>query len=293
MSDPSPDPFLSLSEALAGHVAAVSPSIVGLRSRHTAASGFFWKSGLVVSADEALAEDETIEAVLPGGEHKTAAFVGRDPTTNVALLRVEGATAPAIALERRDVRPGSLALVVGARAGAPLAALGTVAFAGPAWRSMRGGAIDARVELGTRLPRDAEGGLVLDAAGRAAGMAVFGPRRRVLVIPAATIDRVAAQLERHGRIPRGYLGLALQRVRVDRDHVGAMAMSVDAEGPAAKAGFCQGDVVVGLGGEPLKGIRPLIDALGPDSIGKTLRLGVRRAGAPLELELTVGERPHA
>jgi S1-C subfamily serine protease len=67
-------------------------------------------------------------------------------------------------------------------------------------------------------------------------MAVFGPRRRVLVIPSATIDRVAAKLETHGRIPRGYLGLALQPVRLDDSSTGAMVMSVDASGPGARAG---------------------------------------------------------
>jgi len=258
-----------------------------------AASGFFWKPGLIVGADEALADDEAIQAILPGGDSRPATIVGRDPATNIALLRIEDAGASPLAIEPVGVRPGASALVVGSRGGAPLVAFSTVAFVGPAWRSMRGGTIDARIELDARMARDAEGGLVLDAGRRFIGMAAYGPRRRAIVIPGPTIARVAALLETHGRIPRGYLGLALQRVRVDRDRIGVMAMMVDSGGPAAKAGFCQGDVVVGVAGQPLSGIQPLLDSLGPDSVGRTLRMNIRRAGQPLDIEITVGERPHA
>jgi S1-C subfamily serine protease len=80
---------------------------------------------------------------------------------------------------------------------------------------LRGGEINARIELDLRLRRSAEGGLAIDPAGRAIGMTVFGPRRRVLVIPSATIARVAARLESHGRIPRGYLGLGLRLVAIE------------------------------------------------------------------------------
>ena len=120
---------------------------------------------------------------------------------------------------------GSLAIVVAAARGTPSAALGVVSLVGGRWRSLRGGDIDARVELDVRLHHSQQGGLALDASGEAIGMAVLGPRR-VLVIPTATIERVAGRLETHGRIARGYLGVGLQAVKLD-DGVGAMVMSVD------------------------------------------------------------------
>jgi heme/copper-type cytochrome/quinol oxidase subunit 3 len=123
-----------------------------------------------------------------------------------------------------------------------------------AWQSLRGGDVDARIELDTAMRRSAEGELVINAGGACLGMAVYGPRRRVLVIPAATIARVADLLVRHGRIARGYLGLALQPVETEAHQAGAMVMGVDAGGPGAAA-------------------------------------GVRRAGQAIELRLTVGERP--
>jgi S1-C subfamily serine protease len=288
-------PFASLetfSSALAEITANAASGIVAVHSPRSASSGFAWRPDLVVTADEALAEEGEVLVALPGGERRPAAIVGRDPSTDVALLRVEGATLTPQELSAAPVSAGALALVVGAAAGAPLAALGAVALAGPAWRSMRGGAIDARLELDVRLRRAAEGGLVFNAAGRPIGMAVLGPRRRVLVIPAATIERVAAALERHGRIARGYLGLALQPVRLDAEGgKGAMVMGVDKAGPGAAAGIRQGDVIVAWDGEALAGLGRLLHALGPDSVGRVVTLGVRRSGNPLDLTLTIGERP--
>ena len=126
---------------------------------------------------------------------------------------------------------------MGAEDGAPTAALGVVSRAAGAWESMRGGEIDAGIELDPRLRQSAEGGLAFDVAGQAIGMAVFGPRRRVLVIPSGTIERVVAMLESHGRIARGYLGLGLQPVALQGgEGSGAIVMSVDPQGPGAAGG---------------------------------------------------------
>ncbi len=139
-------------------------------------------------------------------------------------------------LEALPVAAGALAMAVGAEDGTPTAAVGVVSRAAGPWRSLRGGEIEARIELDLRLRRSAEGGPTLNAVGQAIGMAVFGPRRRVLVIPSATIERVAAKLENYGRIARGYIGLGLQPVALQGDgELGVMVMSVDPEGPGAAA----------------------------------------------------------
>ena len=286
--------FSNFSAALADIVAGAAPSIVAVHSHRALSSGFAWRPDLVVTADEALADEGEIAVALPGGERRKAVLVGRDPTTDVALLRVAGAGLPPVSLDPAPLRAGALALAVGARDGASLVAFGAVSVAGPAWRSMRGGDIAARIELDLKLRRQAEGALVLDAAGHGVGMAVYGPRRRSLVIPAATIDRVAPLLEAHGRIPRGYLGLGLQPVRVAGDRSkGAMVMSIDPAGPGAAAGVRQGDVIVSLDGQPLAGVDALMRMLGPDSVGRTVVLGLRRAGEAMDLPLTVAERPQA
>ncbi|MGH6951783.1 MAG: S1C family serine protease [Vitreimonas sp.] len=282
-----------LSEATKALAAKVAPSVVAISSQRSRSSGFLWRPGLVVTAEEALPDEGEIAVTLAGNRHVAATIVGRDPATAVALLRIEAADGAAVSLKPVATALGALALVVGAEQGEPTAALGIVARASGAWRSMRGGEIDTRVELDANLRRSAEGGLVVDAAGDALGMAVFGPRRRVLVIPSATIETVAQALERHGRIPRGYLGLGLQPVTMDdAGEAGVMVLSVDSRGPGAAAGMLQGDIIVAWDGEPVGHPRALLRSLGPSSVGKVIALGVRRAGERREMKLTVGERPN-
>jgi S1-C subfamily serine protease len=279
----------SLSSALESVVAAARPSIVSVHSRRSRASGFVWKAGLVVTADEALAEEGDVTIVLADGTTRPATIAGRDHTTDIALLRFDGAGLTPAKLSPRVPALGSLAMIIAAQNGSATAALGAVSFAGERWRSLRGGEIDARIELDVRLRHSHEGALALNAAGEAFGMAVLGPRR-VLVIPATTIERVAARLESHGRIARGYLGLGLQPIKLD-DGIGAMVMSVDKAGPSAAAGLRQGDVIVGWNDEKLSGVRSLLRALGPDSVGTVVDVMARRADEPITFKLTIGERP--
>jgi S1-C subfamily serine protease len=289
MTDPTI--LASFSSALAGVVAHAAPSIVSVHSHRSRASGFVWKPGLVVTADEALAEEGEISIKLADGTTRPGSIVGRDHTTDIALLRFDAKDIAPIKLSPEVPALGSLSIVVAAERGAPAAALGTTSLVGGRWRSLRGGEIDARIELDVRLRHSHQGGLALDASGEAIGMAVEGARR-VLVIPTATIERVAARLETHGRIARGYLGVGLQPVKLD-DGVGAMVMSVDKTGPSAAAGIRQGDVIVGWNDEKLSGVRALLRALGPDSVGSVVDVAIRRGGEPFRVKLTIGERPEA
>jgi S1-C subfamily serine protease len=282
-----------LSNALEGMVAALAPSLVSVVSHRMQASGFVWRSGLIVTSDEGLADEGEVRVVLAGGESIAAEPAGRDPSTAIALLKIGRTDLPSVALAEATPSAGALALAVGAEGGAPTAALGVVSVSKGPWQSMRGGEIDARIELGTRLRRTAEGGLAVNAAGQAFGMTVFGPRRRVLVIPSATIGRVAARLETHGRIPRGYLGLGLQPVTIEGGGAGVMVMNVDPNGPGAAADIHQGDVLVSWDGRPIGKLQALLRSLGPDSIGKQLAIGLRRGGQSLETRLQIGERPAA
>jgi len=291
MTDPTANILASFSSAIAGLAAKAAPAIVSVHSRRSRATGFVWKPGFVITADETLADEGEVSIKLPDGTARPATIAGRDHTTDIALLRVETAALTPIKLSATVPALGALALVVAAERGTPTSALGTVSLVGERWRSLRGGDIDSRIELDVSLPHSHEGGLALDAAGEAIGMAVRGPRR-VIVIPAATVARVAARLETHGRIARGYLGLSLQPIKLD-DGVGAMVMSVDKTGPSAKAGIRQGDVIVGWNDKPLSSVRTMLHALGPDSVGSVVDLEVRRGGEPARFKVTIAERPEA
>jgi S1-C subfamily serine protease len=289
MTDPTAAILSSFSSALAGVVAGAAPAIVSVHSHRSRASGFVCKPGLVVTADEALAEEGEVSIVLADGTTRTASIAGRDHTTDIALLRFDAKDIAPVKLSPDIPRLGSLSVLVAAERGVPTAALGAVSLVGGRWRSLRGGEIDARIELDVRLRHSHQGGLALNASGEAFGMAVEGARR-VLVIPAGTIERVAGRLETHGRIARGYLGVGLQPVKLD-DGVGAMVMSVDNTGPSAAAGIRQGDVIVGWNDEKLSGVRSLLRALGPDSVGSVVDVAIRRGGEPVRCKLTIGERP--
>lgn len=281
-----------LSATLSGLVAKTAAGVVSVQSKGSRSTGFVWRPGLVVTADDALAEEGDVHVAPLTGDSIKARIVGRDPTTDIALLRIDNTNLLPVTFAHTVPTAGSLAMVVGVEEGATTAAFGVVSLAGGPWRSLRGGEIDARIELDTRLRRRSEGAVAVDAAGQVFGMAVFAPRRRVLVIPSATIDRAAARLETHGRIPRGYLGLGLQPVAVENGGgTGAMVVSVDPKGPAAAAGIHQGDVLISWDGKPITRVQPLLRALGPDSVGQKFAFEVRRGGQTHQVVLTVGERP--
>lgn len=296
--------FSSLSGELAALVERTGGAIVGVNGGSPwSSSGIHWRPGVIVTAEEALARDEDLSVTLPGGRVVRASLAGRDPSTDVAVLRFEADGLPvADTADSSDMRAGHLVLAVGSYQGAAVASLGIVRFAGGAWESRRGGRIDGLIRLDLDLSPSAEGGVVVDAEGRVMGMAVFGPRRRVLTIPARTIDRVIDPLLAKGRIARGYLGAGLQRVQLpssaqdrgeDGKRHGLLVVSVDSKGPASNAGLRVGDIVLTWNGSALKRVRELWRALGPESVGTTVELGLMRGETPASLQVTLSERPAA
>ncbi len=273
----------------------VSPSVVEVRSLdRTAASGLVWRPGLVVTADEALGEGEF--SVRSEGQTLQAKLAGRDPSTGIALLRVEGLTAPALSLAQgRTPRTGTLVLLAGRREEGATARLGIVSLSGGSWRSMRGGHIDHLIRLDVTLDRRSEGAAVADSEGRVLGMALRGPRRSVLAIPAATIERIAARILENGSVRPGYLGLGLHPVRINQagtePGLGLIVLGVAPAGPGAAAGIVQGDIITAWNGEALRGMRGIFRKLGPDAAGQTVELSLVRAGQPVSVKCIIGARP--
>jgi S1-C subfamily serine protease len=279
------------SEALAAVVTAAAPSLAAVHvGRHHTVSAFHWRDGLFVSAQEMIADDEEVPVTLASGDRATAEIVGRDPSTGIALLKTGAGGVPILGPARQPARAGHLAVAVGHGGEGPIAAFGAVGAVGPAWRSMRGGTIDRRINLAMAIGGRFEGAAALDASGGLVGMILFGPRRRALVIPAETIERVGAALADKGYVARGYLGAGLHPVR-HGENVGAMVMSLDDNGPAKAAGMHLGDIITGWDGEGPQGPRDLMRRLGPDSVGRTVSLTIVRGGAGQTVAVTIGARP--
>jgi S1-C subfamily serine protease len=297
----SSNPLVAFSDHAAQLVARAAGSIVAVHGGGRRSwSGIHWRSGIIVTAEEVLERDEGIKVTLPGGRLVEASLAGRDPTTDIAVLRFQpDGLAAAQTADAASLRAGHVVLAVGNHEGAPVASLGIVAVAGGAWHSLRGGAIDNLIRLDMALSQAAEGGALVDTQGRIAGMAVLGPRRRVLAIPTSTIDRVVDQLLAKGHVFRGYLGAGLQPVRLARpagdappsgSGRGILVVSLDPDGPAARAGVLVGDIVTAWNAKPVDRVREVMRLLGPDSVGHAVDLALLRGGAPTELKVVVGER---
>jgi S1-C subfamily serine protease len=287
-----------LSRAAAAHVAAAAPSIVAIRrDSRQHVTGILWQPGVVVTSEQLLPDQADYAVVLPGGAEAVAHPAGRDPGTNLALLRIEDAACAPPRLSPATPDVGGFTLVLGSDGtGGPTARLGLVHLTGPEWHSLAGGRIDALLRLDVRLGVD-EGGPVLDAEGGLLGMSTTGPRRRALVIPAATIARVIGPLLADGRIARGWLGIGLQPVMVPEAHrredcpAGMLVVSLAAGGPAEQAGVLPGDILLELDGHPAARPRALAELMAPDRVGLTVVLRLLRAGQVRTMDAVIAARP--
>ena len=287
------------SGALAARAVAVRDAVAAIRlkdERHLSAA--LWQADAAIASEQSLPRREEFELVVAGGNVVKAKLAGRDPGTNVAVLRLERPV-DFSGFQNAEAEAGALALAFGADgAGGVRVRLGVVNVAGPEWASSAGGRIDRYIVLDLELARAEEGGPVLDAAGKRLGISTFGPRGRGLIIPSATIERLLPALLKDGRIARGWLGVALQPVAVpDALHEqagqssGVMVMSIAEGGPAAKAGVLAGDIVLTVNGAPARNWRRLAAALGADSVGRAAELRVIRGGTVLSLQATIEPRP--
>ena len=214
MPDITQDPLRGLSDALLERVRGAQPLVARIEVEgRSVRSGTLWRKDVVVAADQAFARVDEAKVVLGDGSSFSAHLAGRDPGTNVIAFRLDGAPEPA-PLAAGEPHPGALALAFGADEAGASVRVGVIHSVGPAWHSRAGGRIDQRIVLDMTMSGREEGGPVLDAGGSLLGISTLGPRRRVLVIPATTVEGVLEPLLSTGRVERGWLGLALQPVLV-------------------------------------------------------------------------------
>lgn len=291
MSDIAALSLSKLSNDLADLAERASRGVVAVDGGgHRPVSGLHWRPGLIVTAEEAIEREDGFAVMDANGRRTEAALVGRDPTTDIALLRF--AADGLDALETDDASAlctGNFVLALGRSRAGIVAGFGIAAIAGGPWQSLHGGAIDRLMRLDLRLTPSLEGGALVDMTGRVLGMTVAGPRRRALAIPGSTIDRVIDQLLSKGHIARGYLGAGLMPVR--QGGRGVLLVSLDPNGPAAAAGLLVGDIITAWDGEATVRVRDVMRLLGPESVSRQVNLSLLRGGMDLEKSLTIGERP--
>ena len=287
----------ALVERAAGSVVAVN----GRRRSHS--SGVHLREDLIVTAEHTLRRDEDITVTAPGGRQAEATLLGRDPGTDIALLRAQGLGLPASPLgPGASPRVGDLTLVVGRSPNSgPNASLGIISAVSGPWRTWRGGALDAYIRLGAPVFAGSSGGAVVDIAGQVTGIASSALSRVAgLSVPASTVSRVVEEILAGGGAPRAYLGVALQVVPMPaafREHLaignthGIMVLDVEQGGPAERGGILVGDIVFAVEGTEVTSIEEVQTLIGRRAKGAPVALRAVRGGELKDLSVTPGERP--
>ena len=289
----------ALSEALADTVASVGKGVVRVEGRgRLPASGVAWtQDGVIVTANHVLERDDKIRIGLSNGESAGATLIGRDPTTDLAALRVEvdGLNPPEFS-EPEGIRVGNIALALGRPGRAVQATLGIVSALGERWRTPAGGRIGRWLQTDLVMFPGFSGGPLVDSSGNVIGMNTSALLRGVNVaVPIPTTLAVVEELLAHGRIRRGYLGVGFQLVRLPEgvqleQETGLLVASVEKGSAAEQGGLLLGDTLVALDGEPVRQPDDLMRLLGSDSVGTNASLLILRAGEIRELSLTIGQR---
>lgn len=285
----------ALSNDIAGTIERVAPGVVAVEARHRIGStGFYVRPNLILTADHALESDD-IEVVHEGGTTERATIVGRDASTDLALLRTETAGMPLPFADGAALRVGAIAFAVARDDDGDVAAtMGVVSAVGAAWRTWHGGDIDRYVRPDLSLYPRFAGSPLIDGNGAVIGMNTPAlSRRQDVTVPATTIARVVETLVTRGHIAQGYLGVALQQVQLPENLGGgsaAVAVGVEARSPADRAGLIVGDILTGTSGERID-IEDLHATIARTAPGTTLALDVLRGGVLQGVAVTIGERP--
>jgi len=282
------DGLLALSNDLAAAVERAGRAVVGVNARaRLGSTGVHWRGGLIVTADHTVQADEEITVTRPDGRAVAATVAGRDPSIDLAVLKIEAPDVETAEVSTDAARVGHIVLALGA---GPRASWGVVS------------ALEANLlHLDLTLYPGFSGGPLVDVQGRVVGINTSGTSRHLqLAIPAVAVNRVVDELLRRGRIPRAYLGVSTQpvrlpealRQRIDIDQrTAVIVVEVQSGSPAAAAGLLIGDVIVSLGGIRITDPNDLKTVLRPERVGESIMASVLRGGEPREVPVTVGERP--
>lgn len=281
----------------------VSRGVVAVHGRRrTHSSGVHWRKGLIATAEHTLRRDEDITVTAPDGQTLQANLVGRDPGTDLAVLKVEGIAEPEADLTgNTQPRTGDLSFVIGRSPNSgPNVTMGVISAVSGPWRTWRGGQLDSYIRLGAEVFAGSSGGAVIDHRGNIVGIATSALSRVAgLAIPASNVNRVVDLLLTKGAIPRPFLGVGLQSIQIPeafrqklslKNSSGLMVLTVEEGSPAGTAGMLVGDILYRIDGADMEEIDDLQSFLTVEKIGARVEAQVIRGGEARKLAIQVGER---
>jgi S1-C subfamily serine protease len=296
----------ALSDQLADAVEHAARSVVSVHARpRLPSTGIHWRDGIVVTTDATVKRDQDIHVTLPDGRRLAASLAGRDPGTDLAVLRIDGGQLPVASLgDPSLLRPGHLVLALARTGdGGPRASFGAVSATGGKWRCWKGGEIDLWLQADLTLYPGFGGGPLVAADAQVLGVNSGGLSRPLATtIPVSTVNRVVEHLMTRGYVARGWIGAAMQPVHFSdaaRDRIGLtrsgglVILSVEPDAPAALAGLMLGDVITSIDGRPMEHPDQVLEVLAGDVVGRTLGVEFVRGGRLEQVDLLVGERPRS
>ena len=286
------------SDQLAEAVAKAGTSTFSVDARgRVPATGVVWSAdGYILTADHVVQRDEDIAVIDPSGGRHSAKLTGRDPHSDLALLKVEASGLP-VPVWSEGTRVGQLVLALGRPEDLQASLSSIVAQGGPIRGAYR--YLEAYLQTDVTMFPGFSGGPLIDVQGRVIGINSSALARGAsLAVPVSAAAKVVEALKTHGRIQRGYIGVSTQPVKLSEalagqlgQASGLMVIGTEAGGPADQAGLLQGDVLVTLAAQPVTDVDALQAGLGPDRVGQAVPVRVIRGGILVEVSLTVGVRP--
>ncbi|MCC7352645.1 MAG: trypsin-like peptidase domain-containing protein [Anaerolineae bacterium] len=291
----------NLSNALAETVETAGPSVVRVEARRRLpSSGIVWSAdGVIVTAHHGVEREDNIEVGLADGTTAAATLVGRDPTTDLAVLRARAGGLKSAAWVATDsLRVGHLVLALGRPGKSVLATFGIVSALGDAWRSPMGGQLDRYLQTDVVMYPGFSGGPLVSAAGQVLGLNTSALLRGISVtVPAATVRRVVETLLAHGHVRRAYLGVGAQPVRLPAaleqrlgQETGLLLVSIEPGSPAERSSLFLGDTIVALDGNKVAHMDDLLALLSGDRVGKQVPVRIVRGGQVQDVTVVLGER---
>ncbi|MFC1922036.1 S1C family serine protease [Chloroflexota bacterium] len=292
----------ALSEAMANAVETAGNATVLVNGRRRyPASGIAYAADLILTANHVLEREEDIPVLLPDGSQISASLAGRDPGSDLAVLKLAG-TLPVIAqAANRQAQVGQLVLALGRPTPEGIqASLGVVSAIGGPVHTRRGGLLERHLRTDAVPYPGFSGGPLIDSAGQVLGMNTSGLTRGAsLAIPVSLAWQIAESLARHGSVKRGYLGVRSQPVDIPNpqkeslarsQETGLLLVGVEENSPAEAGGLMVGDIIVGFAGAPLSEPDELLTRLTGEVVGKPTPVEVLRGGQLQEITVAIGDR---
>src|SRR5579871_1427325 len=286
--------WAALSNDLAAAVERAGRSVVAVHARpRFSSSGVIWRPGVIVTAQHTIRREEDITVTLPDGSNRPVTLAGADAGTDIAVLRLAEPAGEPVAQPASGIKPGHVALGIGRSEDSGVnATLGIISAVSGPWRTWRGGRLDQYIRLDLTMFPASSGGLVVDSAGAAIGVATSALSRIAgLAIPAASINRALDEILSRGHVARPYLGVGLQPVALSDHQKGLIVLSTEAGGPAATAGVLIGDIFISVNGKTVADTDDVQSALESARAGQSVEAELLRGGAATKIRITLGERP--